>query len=72
MLSNQTYLVRTSESAREFIPVQHAEVSHSHGQLAVRAQAAREHQAVAGAVHGLHAPLLVLDVKCEHILLQQA
>ena len=57
------------ERAGELVPVEHAEVSEAQRQLAVRALAVLEHEAVRGAVHRLEAELLALDVEAEHVLL---
>mmetsp|Transcript_47664 Transcript_47664/g.158892 ORF Transcript_47664/g.158892 Transcript_47664/m.158892 type:complete len:471 (-) Transcript_47664:421-1833(-) len=57
------------ERARELVAVQHAEVGHAEGQLAVGALAVLEEHAMGGAVHRLEAKLLPLDVEQEHVLL---
>mmetsp|Transcript_14766 Transcript_14766/g.40378 ORF Transcript_14766/g.40378 Transcript_14766/m.40378 type:complete len:603 (-) Transcript_14766:35-1843(-) len=56
------------EGAAELVAVQHAEVGEAPGQLAEGALALGEHEAVAGAVHGLHAELLLLHLEDEHVL----
>jgi hypothetical protein len=57
------------ERAGELVPVEHAEVGKAQRQLAVRALAVLEHEAVGGAVHWLEAELLALDLEAEHVLL---
>mmetsp|Transcript_32752 Transcript_32752/g.55219 ORF Transcript_32752/g.55219 Transcript_32752/m.55219 type:complete len:390 (+) Transcript_32752:512-1681(+) len=59
----------SSERPGDLVAVQHAEVRDAQRQLSVGADAVGEEQAVAGAVHGLHAPLLVLHVEGEHVVL---
>jgi hypothetical protein len=59
---------QTSESTGGLVTVQNTEVGNAHGQLAVAAVTVTEEQAVAGAVHGLECPLLLLDLECEHVL----
>mmetsp|Transcript_24387 Transcript_24387/g.77250 ORF Transcript_24387/g.77250 Transcript_24387/m.77250 type:complete len:588 (-) Transcript_24387:95-1858(-) len=56
------------ERARELVAVQHAEVGHAEGQLAVGALAVLEHEAVARAVHRLEREGLPLAVEHEHVL----
>lgn len=57
-------------TAREFIAVQDAEVGEAQGQLAVRARAGAEYEAMARAVHRLEPELCLLDVQQKHVLLQ--
>mmetsp|Transcript_19999 Transcript_19999/g.47643 ORF Transcript_19999/g.47643 Transcript_19999/m.47643 type:complete len:307 (+) Transcript_19999:625-1545(+) len=59
----------SAEGAAELVAVQYAEVCHAPGELAEGALAEVEHEAVPGAVHGLHSKLLALDVEDEHVLL---
>ena len=47
--------------------MQRAEVSDPQGKFSVTPGPMPEHQAVAGAIHGLHAEFLPLYLKCEHI-----
>mmetsp|Transcript_31380 Transcript_31380/g.43544 ORF Transcript_31380/g.43544 Transcript_31380/m.43544 type:complete len:284 (+) Transcript_31380:1044-1895(+) len=51
------------------VPVQHSKVCQPQRQLAERPLPHVEHDAVAGAVHGLEAKLLLVDVETEHIFL---
>ncbi len=59
-------------SLHVIVPMQGSKVGHSDGQLSVGPEPVREHEAVAGAVHGLHAPLGALHVEHKHILLRGA
>mmetsp|Transcript_8779 Transcript_8779/g.18552 ORF Transcript_8779/g.18552 Transcript_8779/m.18552 type:complete len:735 (+) Transcript_8779:385-2589(+) len=54
------------EGAGELVAVQDAEIGVADGEVAVGADRGAEHEAVARAVHGLHGPLLPLDVEAEH------
>mmetsp|Transcript_36162 Transcript_36162/g.70286 ORF Transcript_36162/g.70286 Transcript_36162/m.70286 type:complete len:649 (+) Transcript_36162:65-2011(+) len=57
------------ERAGGLVAVQHAEVGEAHREVLVRAGLVLEHQAVAGAVHGLHAVLVLVDrLEQEHVL----
>ena len=58
-----------SESTRELIAMEHTKVRNTQRQLAVRSNAVRKHQTVAGAIHRLHTELLTLDIEAEHVIL---
>jgi hypothetical protein len=58
----------TGESAGRFVAVENTEVGHADGELAVRAVAGGEDEAVRGAVHGLEGEGLLLDVELEHVV----
>ena len=60
---------KAMEGSAVLVTVQDAEVCHAERQLAVGPGAAVEHEAVARAVHGLEAKLLLLDVDRKHVLL---
>lgn len=69
VLHEATDAREAGECARRLVPVEDAELSHTDGQLLVRAVARVENEAVAGAVHRLQSPLLLLDVEREHVVL---
>ena len=58
-----------SQSATDFISVQHSEVSISDRQFSVRPDSAVKHQAMAWTIHGLHSESLILDFQDEHVVL---
>jgi len=49
--------------------MQNPEVGHAEGQVPVRAQRVFEEEAMTRAVHRLHPPLLLFDIKEEHVFL---
>mmetsp|Transcript_538 Transcript_538/g.1044 ORF Transcript_538/g.1044 Transcript_538/m.1044 type:complete len:502 (+) Transcript_538:1007-2512(+) len=57
------------EGARDLVSVEDAEVAEADGELLVGAQLLAEHEAVGGAVHGLHAEAVVLDLHEEDVVL---
>ena len=57
------------EGPAELIAVEDSKVGQPERELAVRAGAEAEHEAVARAVHGLEGKLLALNVKAKHVLL---
>mmetsp|Transcript_2393 Transcript_2393/g.7077 ORF Transcript_2393/g.7077 Transcript_2393/m.7077 type:complete len:787 (+) Transcript_2393:404-2764(+) len=56
------------QRAVRLVAVQHPKVGHADGQLAVAAQPVAEHEAVAGAVHGLEPKLLLVHLQQEHVV----
>lgn len=57
------------QRARRLVPMNNTKLGHADRELLVRAVARVEDDAVAGAVHGLQRPLLLLDVEREHPVL---
>jgi hypothetical protein len=60
---------KTRQGTRELVAVQHTEIGHPPWQVLVSDVRVGKDLAVSGAVHGLQAISLLLDVKGEHVLL---
>jgi len=69
ILLESSHTREARQGTRKLVSVQHAKVGHPPGQLLVRDVRVGKNLAVARAVHGLEAKLLLLDLKREHVLL---
>lgn len=56
------------QSATRFVSMDDTELGHADGQLLVTPVPRVEDQTVAGTVHGLESPFLLLDVEHEHVV----
>lgn len=69
VLCKTTDTGQASEGTRCFVAVENTKLGHADGKLPVRTFAVAKDETVAGAVHGLEGPLLLLDVKGKHVVL---
>ena len=69
ILHESPHAGETGQSARRLVPVDDTKLGHADRELLVAAVARVEDEAVAGAVHRLQRPLLLLDVEHEHVVL---
>ena len=59
---------KTRKGTRELVTVEDTEISHAPWQVLVVDVGVAKDLAVTGAVHGLHAILLLLDLESKHVL----
>mmetsp|Transcript_34559 Transcript_34559/g.64016 ORF Transcript_34559/g.64016 Transcript_34559/m.64016 type:complete len:314 (+) Transcript_34559:279-1220(+) len=68
VLLESSHARESRQRPRGLVTVQHAKVGEAHRQVLVRAGFVLEHEAVAGAVHGLHAVLVLVNrLEQEHV-----
>ena len=69
ILNESPHTSQPGQSTRCFIAVNEAELGHAYRQLLVTAVTSVEDETVAGAVHRLERPFLLLNVEREHVVL---
>lgn len=68
VLSKAAHTGQAGQGAGSLVTVEDTELGHTDGQLPVTPLAVAKDETVAGAVHWLQSPLLLLDLKGEHVL----